>query len=220
MQPELRNRLRDNYSTIYVTIVSVMLGLALDDLVSIMRSLENISLFNWLTAAFSAHVIFNAWVGYSCTAAILRLVPSVWDALNVLALSLAHFGLNSAIGEEPIIFFYVASCYAAIAGAVTYYNVWRADQDDAVNIKVSTFRAVIGVNVAGTIGFLTAGILTRTMLLTPDFQAVIVAMALPFATLWIFVFLRVWKANGLPVWLDGARSKKTPAEITPHKPEM
>jgi hypothetical protein len=58
------------------------------------------------------------------------------------------------------------------------------------------------------------------MFLTPNLQAVFVSMMLRFATLWIFVFLKVWKANGLPVWLDGARSIKTPAEISPHNPEM
>ena len=200
MQQELKTRLLNNYSAIYVTIVSVMLGLALDDIVSIMRSIEDTNLFNWLTAAFGVHVILNAWVGYSSTAAILRLVPSVWDALNVFALSVAHFGLNSAIGEEPIVFFYAAACYSAIAGGVTYYNVWRANQDDAVDLRVDSFRVVIGVNAGGAVAFLLAAILTQALFLDASVQTAIVALGLPFATLWMFVFLKVWRANGLPVW--------------------
>ena len=200
MQQELKTRLLNNYSAIYVTIVSVMLGLALDDIVSIMRSIEDTNLFNWLTVAFGVHVILNAWVGYSSTAAILRLVPSVWDALNVFALSVAHFGLNSAIGEEPIVFFYAAACYSAIAGGVTYYNVWRANQDDAVDLRVDSFRVVIGVNAGGAVAFLLAAILTQALFLDASVQTAIVALGLPFATLWMFVFLKVWRANGLPVW--------------------
>ncbi len=200
MQHEIKTRLEENYSAIYITIVSVLLGLALDDIVSILRSLESISLFNWLTAAFSVHVIFNAWVGYSVAASIARLVPSAWDALNVFTLSVAHFALNSAIGEEQTVFFYTASCYSAVAGGVTYYNVWRANQDDSIDIVPRTFLKVIAINAVGAGAFLTAGIVTQTVILSDTAQNSIVVLGIPFATLWLYVFLRVWKANDLPVW--------------------
>ncbi len=200
MQQETKNRLEENYSTIYITIVSVLLGLALDDIVSILRNIESISFFNWLTAAFSVHVIFNAWVGYSAVASIARLVPSVWDALNVFTLSVAHFALNSAIGEEPTVFFYTASCYSAVAGGVTYYNVWRANQDDSITLRPATFFKIIGINAAGALAFLIAGVLTQTTILSTTVQNYVVVLGIPFATLWLFVFLRVWRANGLPVW--------------------
>lgn len=183
-----------------------MLGLALDDTVSIMRSIEDLNLFNWLTAVFSVHVIFNAWVGYSSAASIVRLVLSVWDALNVFVLSIAHFALNSAIGEEPIVFFYSAACYSAIAGGVTYYKVWRVDQDDTVKLELSTFHIILWINAIGAAAFLVAGILTQTMTLSSPVQTAIVALGIPFATLWIFVFLKIWRANGLPVWRRPERS--------------
>lgn len=206
MQQEIQNRLEENYSTIYITIVSVLLGLALDDIVSILRGIENISLFNWLTAAFSVHVIFNAWVGYSSIASIARLVPSVWDALNVFTLSVAHFSLNSAIGEEPTVFFYTASCYSAIAGGVTYYNVWRANQDESITIRMNTVFRIIGINAAGSLLFLAAGLFTQAAVLSTAAQNSIVVLGIPFATLWLLVFLQVWKINGLPVWRHFERS--------------
>jgi hypothetical protein len=197
---EIRNRLEENYAAIYVTLVSVMLGLTLDDIVSVMRGIEDVSLFNWLTAVFSVHVIFNAWVGYSLAASIVRLVPSVWDALNVFVLSMAHFGLNSTIGEAPIAFFYTAACYSVIAGGVTYYNVWRVNQDDALTLTLPTFHIILWINAIGAAAFLFAGIATRANYLTSTTQTVVVALGIPFATLWIYVFLRVWRANGLPFW--------------------
>lgn len=200
MQDQIRARLEDNYSAIYITLVSVMLGLALDDVVSILRGIEDLTLFNWVTAAFSVHVIFNAWVGYASAASAVRLVPSVWDALNVFVLSVAHFALNSAIGEEPIVFFYSASCYSAIAGGVVYYNAWRVDQDDAIQLDLATFRSILWINAIGSAVFLVAGILTHQALLTSAVQTLIVALGIPFATLWIYTFLKVWNANGLPLW--------------------
>lgn len=214
MQHEIRDRLQENYSAIYVTLVSVMLGLALDDIVSIMRTIEDLNLFNWLTALFSVHVIFNAWVGYSSAASIVRLVPSVWDALNVFVLTVAHFALNSAIGEEPIIFFYSAACYSAIAGGVTYYNVWRVDQDDAVKFRLSTFHIILRINAIGAAAFLIAGILAQTIELTGPVQTIIVTLGIPFATLWLFVFLKVWRANGLPFWRRPERSTEIPGKTS------
>jgi hypothetical protein len=200
VQDQIRTRLEDNYSAIYITLVSVMLGLALDDVVSIMRSIENLTLFTWVTAIFSVHVIFNAWVGYASAASAVRLVPSVWDALNVFVLSVAHFGLNSAIGEAPIVFFYSASCYSAIAGGVVYYNVWRVNQDDAIKLELATFRIIFWINAIGSAMFLIAGILAHQSFLTSAVQTSIVALGIPFATLWIYTYLKVWNANGLPLW--------------------
>jgi len=200
VQDAIRDRLEDNYSAIYVTLVSVMLGLALDDIVSIMRGIEELTLFNWLTAVFSVHVIFNAWVGYSSAVSTVRLVPSVWDALNVFILSVAHFALNSAIGEQPIVFFYSAACYSAIAGSVVYYNVWRVNQDDAITLDLSTFRIILWINGTGSAVFLCAGILAHQNITTPAVQSFIVALGIPFATLWLYTFLKVWRANGLPFW--------------------
>lgn len=174
-----------------------MLALVLEDLVSIMRGIDNANFFHWLTAGFVVHVIFNAWVGYSAAASIMRLVPTIWDSLNVFVLSLAHFALNSAIGERPIVFFYTASCYSAIGGMVTYYNVWRAAQDDAIDIRPTAFRFVIVINAIGAIAFFVAGALTQFGALTNTFQVVITALGLPFATWWLVAFLRTWRAHVL-----------------------
>lgn len=200
MSDSVRDRLKRNFSTIYITIVSVMLGLALEDLISIVRDLDELDVFTLITAGVVVHVIFNAWVAYSVTASGARLVPSVWDALNVFLLSFTHFGLNSSIGKPPVMFFLSAGIYTLIAGAVVYYNTWRINMDDDVDYDHTKFRALIAVNLFGGVGFLATAALTQTGVLTPQLQLFSAALGLPFAFLWLFVFLRTWKASGLPVW--------------------
>jgi len=206
----IRERLRNNYSTIYVTIVSVMLALVLEDLVSIMRGIDDPTLFHWLTAGFVVHVIFNAWVGYSAAASIMRHVPTVWDSLNVFVLTLAHFALNSSIGETPVVFFYTASGYSAIGGLVTYYNVWRAAQDDAIDFQPTAFHSVIGINLFGAIAFFMAGALTQLGALTNTVQVVITVLGLPFATVWLVAHLRSWKDYVLKPRQDTGKSAELP----------
>jgi hypothetical protein len=195
MQKEILNRLESNYSAIYVTIVSVMLALVLEDLVSIMRDIVHPGLFHWLTAAFVVHTIFNAWVGYSATASVLRLVPSIWDSLNVFVLSLAHFALNSSIGQRPVVFFYTVACYSAIGGAVTFYNAWRAAQDRDTGLESRRFRPIIYINAAGAAGYALAGALTQSGIVETGGQIVLTAAGLPFASLWLVTFLRAWNAS-------------------------
>ena len=195
MHTVIRNRLEENYSTIYVTIVSVLLALVLEDLVSIMRGIGDPTLFHWLTAAFVVHVIFNAWVGYSATASVLRLVPTIWDTLNVFVLSLAHFSLNSAIGERPVVFFYTAACYSAVGGVVTGYNAWRAAQDPVIGLQARRFHPVVLINVAGAVAFAVAGLSTLADVLGSTLQTVVTALSLPFASLWLWAFFRAWKAS-------------------------
>lgn len=195
MHTEIRNRLQHNYSAVYVTIVSVMLALVLEDLVSIMRGIEQPGLFHWLTAAFVVHVIFNAWVGYSATASVLRLVPNIWDSLNVFVLSLAHFALNSSIGQRPVVFFYTAGCYSAVGGMVTFYNAWRAAQDRDTGLESRRFRPVVCINIAGAAGYALAGALTQVGAVDYAGQIALTAIGLPFASLWLFVYLRMWNAS-------------------------
>jgi len=194
MHTVIRNRLEENYSTIYVTIVSVLLALVLEDLVSIMRDIGSPSLFHWLTAAFVVHVIFNAWVGYSATASVLRLVPTTWDTLNVFVLSLAHFSLNSSIGERPVVFFYTAACYSAVGGLVTAYNAWRAEQDPVTGLRARHFHPVVLINIAGAAAFALAGLLTQAGQLGGVLQTGVTALSLPFASLWLWTYFRAWKA--------------------------
>jgi hypothetical protein len=197
---KLSERLRDHFSVVYITIVSIMLGLALDDAVSVVRDVGQLDLFTGLTAAFSIIVIFNAWVGYSMSASVARLVPSVWDALNVFALSFAHFALNTAIGKAPIVFFVVAGVYAGIAGIVIYYNVRRINQDPDIDYDYRIFRKLIVLNAAGALAFLLTALFVYLGQVPTGMQVVLVALGIPFAVAWLVVFLTVWRKSGLPVW--------------------
>lgn len=201
MTPDYRQRLEHNFSSVYITIVSVMLGLALDDAVSIIRDVRHIDPFTALTAAFTLIVIFNAWVGYSMSASIARLVPSVWDALNVFALSFAHFALNTAIGASPETFFAIAGGYSLIAGCVVYYNARRIAQDRTlVDFNYEVFRRLIALNGIGGAGFLLTAVLVSNGVIPGSAQVMLAGLGIVFALAWIALFLSTWRRAGLPVW--------------------
>jgi hypothetical protein len=88
---------RNNFATVYVTVASVLIGLALEDLVSIVRRIEHRDALVWLATVFVVHIIMNAWLGYSSVAISVNLELNPWDALNVFLLPASHFVLNSCV---------------------------------------------------------------------------------------------------------------------------
>ncbi len=184
-----------HFATVYVTIASVLLGLALEDLVSIVRGIENRDAFVWLTSIFIVHITMNAWIGYSCVAISVSLEPNPWDALNVFLLAGSHFVLNSFVEAQPTHFFFAAGAYSLTAGGITRYNVWRASQDREAGLSLGSFRRVVAVNICGGAAFLALGALSSNGVLSPGVQLACVAGSLPFATGWLILFWRAWRTR-------------------------
>jgi len=183
-----------------VTVASVLLGLALEDLVSVVRSIEHRDSFVWITSAFIVHIIMNAWIGYSSVAIAVTLEPNPLDALNVFVLSASHFALNSFVGAEPASFFLAAGAYSLTGGGITYYNSWRASQDPLSGSSPAVFRRVIALNFSGAVVFLCVGLLSGRGMLSEAVQLVCLSGSIPFATLWLIEFWRAWsqarRSNG------------------------
>ena len=143
---------------------------------------------------FIAHIIINAWIAYASAAISVRLIPVPFDAINVFVLTIAHFALNTFIGKAPYQFFFAVSVYSLIAGLATLYNVYRGAQDTSSNIRVKQFMPVILVNVFASIGFVFFGWLSFNGLVTQSIELVFMACTIPFATIWLIVFWRIWKS--------------------------
>ncbi len=180
------------FATVYVTIASVLLGLALEDLAGVVRGIEHRDAFVWITSIFIVHITMNAWIGYSSIAISVSLEPNPWDALNVFVLAASHFALNSFVGAQPTYFFFATAVYSLTGGAITQYNVWRASQDPRAGLTPAPFRRVVVLNVCGAAAFAALGGLSSRGALSPQGELICVASALPFATAWLVMFWRSW----------------------------
>ncbi len=183
-----------HFATVYVTIVSVLLGLALEDLVSIVRELETMGIFEWACVLFVVHIILNAWVGFSSLAISLQLEPNPWDAANIFILSAAHFSLNSFVGSEPYLFFGAAGLYMLVAGTTLLYNVYRAAQDVESGVEIRSFYLLLFLNVWGGTSYLLFAYLALENITSQNVEAGIAIFSIPCATLWLWVFWRSWSS--------------------------
>ena len=61
-------RIEDRFPTIYITLISVLLAVGLEDTISQVRAVESSELFNWIIALYVGGTTMSAWTGYSFTA--------------------------------------------------------------------------------------------------------------------------------------------------------
>ena len=130
---QLVQHIRNNYASVYLTIVSVIVALALGDLFTQVREIyiagETISapaLF-WakVIAAFSAAVC--VWVGYCHIFITVSWILGIWDALSVMLLLIALFTINTTVGLDSSAWWFWAIGFFSLSGAaILFVNMRNA----------------------------------------------------------------------------------------------
>jgi hypothetical protein len=140
---DVENRIRAQFPGLYVTFVSILVGLLFEDLVSIARDrhdlwpLQDASAKTWVQVVTAGAAAFLAWIGYSHIAIARRAIPSIFDSLNVLAMPIFLFVLNSAIGGRDHVWFYMLAGYGALGGLVHFVSVRQASHDPQLHAIIS-----------------------------------------------------------------------------------
>ena len=116
-------RVEDLFPTIYITLISVLLAVGLEDAISQLREIESNDLFDWVIAVYVSGTTLAAWTGYSFIAITQVRRPRLLDSVNVFGLALGIFTLNSSIGESHRWFFSAVSLYMFLAAYAVFYNV-------------------------------------------------------------------------------------------------
>ena len=192
-EESVSERTGKHFGTIYITLASVLLGLALEDLVSIVRGLEHRDPFVWVTSIFVVHIIMNAWIAYSSVAMVVTLEPHPWDALNVFVLSAAHFAINSFVGPDATRFLVAVGVYSLTAAATVYAATARVRRDPHIDLPPGGFRNVIALNIGAGLAFLLFASVSATDGVSRQLQLVLVASSLPYASAWLLLFWRSWR---------------------------
>lgn len=188
---DLRHRVRDHFSTVYITIASVLLGLSLADIVALLRDLEHHTVFVWLQALAIIHLIFNAWYAYSGYATLIYAIPTLWDSLSVFLLSAAHFAMAAFVGSEAHYFCFAIAAYGTVAIGSIYYAGWRLGKNSPLNVGPKTFAPAMFVNVTAAPLFAVLGTLFYMEVLGPSAEVPIGIVINLYATTWLVVYTRI-----------------------------
>lgn len=117
------SRIEDRFPTIYITLISVLLAVGLEDAIAQVREVESSEFFNWVIAVYVGGTTMSAWTGYSFVAITQVRRPRLLDSMNVFGLAIGILILNSSIGRPHYWFFASFSLYMLLATYAVVYNI-------------------------------------------------------------------------------------------------
>ena len=199
---DVESRIKAQFPGLYVTFVSILVGLVYEDLVSVARDrhdlwpLQHASFNTWVQVITAGAAAFLAWIGYSHIAIARRAIPGIFDSLNVLAMPVFLFVLNTAIGGPDHVWFYMLAGYAALGGLVHFVSVRQASREPQLHaiISMNRYRGPLIMVYVGAPVILLVGTASQADLLSPAATAVSMALVIPFQIAYSVLYVARWRA--------------------------
>ncbi len=186
-------RLEQLFPTIYVTLISVLLGLVLEDLVSQIRDADTRGPWLWIIAAVSLSYCISTWTGYSFIAITQKRRPRVLDSINVFLVAVGLFLINSSIDQHPAFFFFVVAAYAWAAIYAVIYNFRMFLEVLPFEGSFADYKWTVFVLIPFALGFPIIGTLSVQNALNYEVQMFFGATAMIVPVAWTSVFYPTWK---------------------------
>jgi len=199
---ELEHRIREQFPALYITLVSVLIGLALADLVAEARAhmiLWPLTLGTVRTWGQFSGNLFSAlacWVVYAHLGISRRRIPSMADSIIAFTLPLYLLLLNSYVGVSPMwMWLYLACGFLVVSLATTLWNfrILHRETELASFRRVSRLTGYTLTFITGIPFYATAGWLDQHGYLSPLLETLIAWTPAPSALFVSHIFLHDWQ---------------------------
>lgn len=202
----IEQRIKEQFPTVFITLVSVLVGLALSDLVSEARAhmmlwpLNLATLRTWMQIFANGTSALVVWIVFAHVGIARRRVPDLYDSLIAFGTPLLLLIANSFVGQKDIWpWFYIASVYLAVSLATSYLHTRMALHEP----ELESLRGLL--RMSGHLGFLSAGVVIfgvagycdQSGYLSPLAELLVAALPLPSALLIAHLFMRDWRMGVL-----------------------
>ena len=186
-------RIEDRFPTIYITLISVLLAVGLEDAISQLRELGTTDPYNLAVVFYVAATILAAWTGYSFVAITQARRPRLLDSVNVFGLALGILVLNSTIGQPTYWFFAAVTLYMVLAVYAVIYNMNLMAEVVPVEFNFRHWSPCIWSVVLYAPPYAVFSWLSFRGDLGNDLEMLFVFLAMTQPILWAMAFYRVWK---------------------------
>jgi len=138
MKENVEERVARQFSALYLTLVSVLVGLVLSDLFSTIH--ERMTLWpltlqtvrTWCQILGITVVVLSSWITYTHLGMLRHRVPTLWDTLDAV-LVLVTVPLNAATGRsDATAWFFWAAAFSALGSAAVNINLWQTAREPAL----------------------------------------------------------------------------------------
>jgi len=201
MDENLETRVARQFPTLYLTLVSVLVGLVLSDLFSTVHArvvlwpLTMETARTWCQIFGNILAVLSSWVTYSHLGLLRNRLPTVWDTVDAV-LVLVTIPLNSAVvlHEGASWFFWAAACSLLGLTAVKI-NLWQATREESLRHlpRIGRFGGPYTFVWLGGPGYLAVALASHFHLTTPLLEVVAAATAPVAGVLVTILFMREWR---------------------------
>jgi hypothetical protein len=200
---DLRSRVIQQTPAVFVTLVSVLIGLVLSDLVTEARShmhlwpMDRLAVLTWGQLLSNGISALSVWVVLAHLGVARRRVPHIVETISAFGPPLILLAATSVVGRSEIWpWLYGASVYLAISIVSDTVQV-RLTMDQPGGERFAGLSHPLGhlmVCYAGAPLYLAAAILDQHGLLPGQLEIVMAYAPLPTALVLIWMFFRDWRA--------------------------
>jgi hypothetical protein len=197
----LENRIKNQFPALFITLVSVLVGLVLADLVAEARArmvlwpITLSTLRTWFQLSANGISALALWTVYAHIGISRRRVASLTDSFIAFTLPFCLLFGNSFVGLKLMWpWFYFATCFLALSLVNTIWLLHILSAEDGL----SSFRYLLrpggytSIFAAGIPFYAAAGWADQHNLLSPLLEVLCAATAAPAALLVCHLFLRDW----------------------------
>ncbi len=202
MGENLEGRVAAQFSSLYLTLVSVLVGFVMSDLLSqvhdrmILWPLTLETARTWAQILGNMLAVLSAWVTYSHLGLLRKRVPTIWDTADAL-LVLVTIPLNAATGlHEGAPWFFWASAYSLLGITAVRINLRQATREPALAHlpRIGRFGGPYTLVYIGILGHMAMAIASWLKLTSPLVELIATATAPIAATFVTILFIREWRA--------------------------
>lgn len=199
---DLERRVAGQFSALYITLVSVLVGLVLSDLFSQVHARMTLwpltfeTVQTWFQILGNTLVALSAWITYSHLGVLRRRLPTIWDTVDAM-LVLVTIPLNAATGRhEAAGYFFWAAAYSLLALCAVRINLWQATQEPALAHlpRLGRFGGPYTFLYLGVPGYLAMAVASYLHLAPPWLEVLASAPGGLAGILVSVLFMREWRA--------------------------
>ena len=117
-----QEKIEDLFPSVYITLISILFGFAVEDVITRLRELAPLDMYTLLSAVGVLSGIMAAWIGYSFVSMTQERLPMVMDAVHVFLMAFCCYIVITTLGMEIWWFFAALCVYQCVALYATIYN--------------------------------------------------------------------------------------------------
>jgi hypothetical protein len=185
-------KIETQFPSVYITLISVVLGFAIEDLITSLRALHSINVYSALTGVGIIAAIFTGWTGYSFVAMTQERMPNVSDGLNVFLIGLSFYLLNTTIGHEVWHFFAALSIYECFVLFASLYNLRQFIHSISGSYSWRDFHWNLFLTVSLILMCPVAAYMSANEMLAPGIEISVLAYFILANILWTYFFYKFW----------------------------